>query len=393
MFANRYNTDSDKVTFDLVNGRVGIGTVNPSAHLHVNATNPTIKLGSYSFITEDVGDLDSLGLWTHTTESILFGQTSNNLTSNNITCRIDNNGILRPTRFRIPASALPTSALSAGDMHMDTGDSNTLKVYNGTQWLDISSTSVTASGGVTATYGGYKSHTFTGSGTFTVTTGGAIDVMLVAGGGGGSQDTAGGGGAGGMLVSQSVNITAQSYSIVIGAGGAQANSTRGYPGNDTTGFGLTAIAGGGGAGSAGGSTNGGNGGSGGGGGGGKTGGSGTSGQGFGGETSSGGAGGGGAGEAGGTDGVGYGGDGLQNNYKTGSNIYYAGGGGGRSGSTGYPGGDGGGGNGPSGNSGLGAGNSAYAGTANTGGGGAAYSGAWGGAGPGGSGIVVIRYPV
>ena len=34
-FANRYNTDADKVTFDLVNGRVGIGTTSPASPLHV----------------------------------------------------------------------------------------------------------------------------------------------------------------------------------------------------------------------------------------------------------------------------------------------------------------------------------------------------------------------
>ena len=110
-FANRYNGDADKVTFDLVNGKVGIGTTNPGAHLHVDGVGPIIKLGSYSFITEDIEDNDSLGFWTHTTESILFGQTSNALTSQNVTCRIDNNGILRPTRFRLPASA--TSNISA----------------------------------------------------------------------------------------------------------------------------------------------------------------------------------------------------------------------------------------------------------------------------------------
>ena len=296
------------------------------------------------------------------------------------------------TRFRLPVSALPTSAVSAGDIHMDTGDSNTLKVYNGTTWLDISSTSAAGSGGTTTTYGGYKSHTFTSSGNFVVTTGGTIDIMLIAGGGGGAQDTAGGGGAGGMIVSTSVNVTAQTYSIVIGAGGAQANGSRGSNGANTTGIGLTAIGGGGGAGSAGQTGSAGSGGSGGGGAFNQTKGSGTSGQGYDGEQSSTQAGGGGAGEAGGTDGVGHGGDGAVNNYRTGSNVTYAGGGGGRSGSTGYPGGDGGGGNGPSGNSGLGAGNSAYFGTANTGGGGAGYSGAWNGAGAGGSGIVVIRYP-
>ena len=118
-------------------GRVGIGTPTPQALLHLDGSGPKIKLGSYSFITEDIEDTDSLGLWTHTTESILFGQTSNNLTSQNVTCRIDSNGILRPTRFRLPASALPTSALSTGELHVDTGDSNKVKVYNGSAWISL----------------------------------------------------------------------------------------------------------------------------------------------------------------------------------------------------------------------------------------------------------------
>jgi len=145
-FANRYNGDADKVTFDLVNGKVGIGTTNPGAHLHVDGVGPIIKLGSYSFITEDIEDNDSLGFWTHTTESILFGQTSNALTSQNVTCRIDNNGILRPTRFRLPASALPTAALAAGELHVDTGDSNKVKVYDGSAWISLNNAAVGESG-------------------------------------------------------------------------------------------------------------------------------------------------------------------------------------------------------------------------------------------------------
>ena len=35
-FANRWNTDSDKITFDLSNGNVGIGTTTPDTKLHVN---------------------------------------------------------------------------------------------------------------------------------------------------------------------------------------------------------------------------------------------------------------------------------------------------------------------------------------------------------------------
>jgi hypothetical protein len=42
-----------------------------------------------------------------------------------------------------------------------------------------------ATGGTVTTYGGYRVHTFTTSGTLTVTTPGPIDYLIVAGGGGG----------------------------------------------------------------------------------------------------------------------------------------------------------------------------------------------------------------
>ena len=306
--------------------------------------------------------------------------------------RIDNSGDVTMSStgsLKIPAGTTAQRPTGVNGMIRFNTTLNYIEYYNGA-WLDTSSIGIVASGGTTATYSGYKSHTFLASGNFVASTGGTIDIMLVAGGGGGAQDNAGGGGAGGMLVATGVSIVAGTYAIVIGAGGAQAPNganARGASGANTTGISLTAIGGGGGAGSA---SSGGyaafSGGSGGGGGGGTTAGSGTSGQGNAGEQSSGAAGGGGAGEAGGTDGNGYGGDGAANNFRTGSNITYAGGGAGRSGSTGYPGGDGGGGGGSG-----GAGAANYTGAVNTGGGGAAYSGAWYGAGPGGSGIVVIRY--
>ena len=103
---------------------------------------------------------------------------------------------------------------------------------------------------------------------------------------------------------------------------------------------------------------------------------------------SGGGGGGGAGGQGGDAGNnagGAGGVGAQNNYRTGSNVYYAGGGGGTGFSAnGGTGGQGGGGDG---------GDTGGAGTANTGGGGGAgdADGPTNNGGAGGSGIIVIRY--
>lgn len=281
------------------------------------------------------------------------------------------------------------------------------------RWIGIGA--FQASGGTITDIGSDRVHTFTSSGTFTVSAGvKAVQVLVVAGGGGGGDRFGAGGGAGGVIYSASVTATPGSYAINIGAGGAggQTNNSTGIAGSNTTAFGLTAIGGGFGT-----SENGGNGGSGGSGGGGSwsstTPGSGTSGQG-----NSGGAGiasprvsggGGGASQAGagGANVQPNGGNGTAYSI-SGSSTYYGGGGGGadnRVDSAGFGGpaaGNGGLGGGGAGGGGEGNGQASSAsgvggnGTANTGGGGGggAYipSSATGRpGGNGGSGIVIIRY--
>lgn len=282
-------------------------------------------------------------------------------------------------------------------------------------------------GGVT-----YRYHAFTNTGnsTFSVSnlgTSGQIEYLIVAGGGSSDADVGGAGGAGGLLTnvtSSPLNINAQNYTITVGAGGAGADGScsgnifsypSGQNGQNSSAFGLTAIGGG-----RGGNYNtndGGNGGSGGGAGGGATstynqGGSGTSGQGFDGGDHSGdtsphmSGGGGGAGGPGqpsvaNTRG-GAGGVGLDlsayfpnwgtnsSNGLTGTRGWFAGGGGGGyAGSNVGAGGIGGGGDGKNratcsrGNDGL----------PNTGGGGGGNAHPHYGRAGGGSGIVIIRYPI
>jgi hypothetical protein len=107
---------------------------------------------------------------------------------------------------------------------------------------------ISASGGTITTSGSYKYHTFTGSGDFVVHRQGFGELFLVAGGGGGGNTTGvgqgGGGGAGGVINLTSY-ITSSTYPIVIGAGG---RGGRGQfdpsNGENTTGFGLTALGGG-----------------------------------------------------------------------------------------------------------------------------------------------------
>lgn len=221
----------------------------------------------------------------------------------------------------------------------------------------------------------------------------SVEILIVGGGGAGSVRDGGAGGAGGVI-SSSVSISAQSYPIIVGAGGVGVTSippVAGEDGQPSSAFGLVAIGGGGG-GQAG--QQGRSGGSGGGNGGGTSGlasgGLGTAGQGFnGGRALVGpytGAGGGGAGGPGSNvtvDEVGSnGGPGIQSSI-SGTAQFYAGGGGGSGITTNGIGGSGVGGN--------GSGGIATSGAPNTGSGGGSSRNTGGTSGSGGSGVVIIRY--
>jgi hypothetical protein len=267
-------------------------------------------------------------------------------------------------------------------------------------------------GDVITTDGNYWYHTFNSSGTFTPRRALTCDYLVVAGGGGGGDGAGGaggGGGAGGLRstvtatggsgsLESALSLTAQAYTVTIGAGGPGVVHSAPF-GNGTNGSNsvfatITSTGGGGGGGysTATSTSNPGNaGGSGGGGADSAAGGSNTpSGQGFAGSTGSGnpnGGGGGGASELGGTNAAGYGGDGVAVAI-TGSSVTYAGGGGAGAtvGQTQKIGGSGGGGNGQ-----VRSGAAGTAGTANLGGGGGGSSIVDSYAG--GSGIVIVRYPI
>jgi hypothetical protein len=277
------------------------------------------------------------------------------------------------------------------------------------------------SGGTEVTSGGYKYHTFTSSGTFTVNAPGTFEVLVVAGGGAGGYRLAGlvsnfGGGGAGGAINDTVYLPTGNHTVVVGAGGAVDNTPNGD--HSSLGTYLTAFGGGKGAGYQTGtptapdvaiSLSGYNGGSG--GGGRST----TSadrtyigygvanqgndgGYGHSGTTSSDGGGGGGGAGADGAAGTatigGDGGDGINLSAwatatSTGDSGYYAGGGGGaRYAANAGSGGLGGGGKGDD----RGSGSASTSGSANTGGGGGgSYSTLT--PGTGGSGIVIIRYAV
>ena len=136
-------------------------------------------------------------------------------------------------------------------------DRKCIEFNDGSGWQVVKSL-VNTTGGTVVETPTYRLHAFTSSGVFYTDTAITTDVLLVGGGGAGGQgygdqDTGkGGGGAGGLAYKQGHALTAGSYTIIVGAGGAgrshgwNSATTSGMKGDNTVAFGITANGGGGG---------------------------------------------------------------------------------------------------------------------------------------------------
>jgi hypothetical protein len=159
---------------------------------------------------------------------------------------------------------------SAKDSVISTNRSSLVLVYvDATKgWLytnesnvgDLGPSFVAATGGTITTDGDFKVHTFTSSGTFTVTDAGAatgsntVDYVVVAGGGGGGGRRGAGGGAGGYRESYpnpatgGLSVSAQAYPITIGGGGSggpgSPGTNKGAKGSDSVFSSITSTGGG-----------------------------------------------------------------------------------------------------------------------------------------------------
>ena len=363
----------------------------------------------------------------------------------NIVAVKDYNGNFATANLTIARNGSPINGANSADVIVNTNGASLVLVYvDATQgWVatqDDSSTFagesfISATGGTITTCGVDKIHTFTGPGTFTVSSiascaaNNLVSYMVVAGGGGSAGDRGGAGGAGGFRETKSpatpytasplcghstpgnrITVTATGFPIAVGAGGAAKNSppfTIGASGGVST-FSTISSAGGGGGGRSSTGANGGSGGA-----------SGSTGSGC--TSKAGGSGntpsttppqgndagtshdnpsyaqggGGGATAVGGnaTAGVGGpGGAGATTSINGSATAFAGGGGGGADPASKGTGGAGGGGNGASGPY-PGSSIAAENGTCNTGGGGGGSNGGGGSVngGNGGSGIVIIRY--
>jgi len=104
-------------------------------------------------------------------------------------------------------------------------------------------------GNIVANDGTYWYHAFTSSGNFVPQVGLTADVLVVAGGGAGGGYFGGGGGAGGLLAHTSQSLAnGTNYACTVGAGGVGVNSANGGNGSNSQFAALTASAGGGGGG-------------------------------------------------------------------------------------------------------------------------------------------------
>ena len=340
----------------------------------------------------------------------------NYTSSNNKSFSSDNVGEANATAaYATLAAGLWSNTAAINSIQFTLGGSNSFVQYSTFSLYGLAAVGTTpviapkASGGnLIENDGTYWIHTFTSTGTFTPLQGLSCDYLVVAGGGGaGGSGISGGGGAGGLrstvtatggggsLESALSVASGTAYTITVGAGGAAgATSTRGTNGSNSVFSTITSTGGGGGGRNP---VSGATGGSGGGGYDNGTGGTGTANQGYAGgngntpsENSGGGGGGGAVGVAATSGGAGNGGNGVAVSI-TGTSVTYAGGGGGGAGyspNTRGTGGTGGGGAGAV----LTTTNS-VAGTTNTGGGAGGGQGSDSTTKAGGSGIVIIRYPI
>ena len=181
----------------------------------------------------------------------------------------DYNGNFANDNLTIDRNGSPINGGSSANPPISTNGASIFLVYvDGTQgWVatqDDSSvlagaTYIVGTGGTETTSGNCKIHTFTSPGTFTVCSvsgcavNNVISYAVVAGGGGGSVDNAGGGGGGGYRETKSpvtgytasplcgystpanrITVTATSYPITVGGGGAAHPGTSGGNGSDGT---------------------------------------------------------------------------------------------------------------------------------------------------------------
>jgi hypothetical protein len=180
-----------------------------------------VSVSSFSVTLAATGDAP-------VTYSVTSGSLPSGITLNAST------GFLSGTAPEESASTTYTFTVTASDAQkQDTSRSFSLTVAPG----------IAATGGTITTVDGYKIHTFTQSGTFSVTAapmGAMVEYLVVGGGGGGQYSGTGGGGAGGVLYGSLVTPVGN-CTVTVGGGGAGSGNQYPGPGPGVGGSGNSTI--------------------------------------------------------------------------------------------------------------------------------------------------------
>ena len=262
-------------------GRVGIGTTNPSNFVHIESDGNVqlmIDSNTTSGNTDECGVLfaasgttkSHFGLSVDPARGVADANASDTFiktigtqairlaTDSTTRCVVEGSSGITNFQKAVGIGSYTTTQrdaiayLQAGTLIFN-NSTGTVQVWDGSAWTNLTE-QFSASGGTKTTSGSKTIHTFTGNGTFTVTSNSAnVRAFIVGGGGGGGgrggNDGSGGGGGGLVRFVTAIPVSPSpgSYPIVIGAGGgATGSNTLGVDGSSSSAFGNTSPGGGGG---------------------------------------------------------------------------------------------------------------------------------------------------
>ena len=151
------------------------------------------------------------------------------LTANNVQTYLMDQAVQVYSGTAARSSAVPSPSTGMVAYSTATG----LQVFNGSAWTNVSTGYGVATGGastaITVAGTAYTLLTFNSDSSLVVTTAGLFDVLLVGGGAAGGSARSnwgtGGGGGGGGVMQQTIYLTAATYSIDVGAPGAESSTS------------------------------------------------------------------------------------------------------------------------------------------------------------------------
>ena len=262
-------------------GRVGIGTTNPSNFVHIESDGNVqlmIDSNTTSGNTDECGVLfaasgttkSHFGLSVDPARGVGDANASDTFiktigtqairlaTDSTTRCVVEGSSGITNFQKAVGIGSYTTTQrdaiayLQSGTLIFN-NSTGTVQIWDGSVWSNLTE-QFSASGGTKTTSGSKTIHTFTSSGTFTVTSNSANVRALIVGGGGagggqGGNDGSGGGGGGLVRFVTAIPVSPSpgSYPIVIGAGGgATGSNTLGVDGSSSSAFGNTSPGGGGG---------------------------------------------------------------------------------------------------------------------------------------------------